>query len=180
MSCLQPTALAPCFSKAYFNIIVSSTSRYSKWSRLFRFILKNVSFHRVYCVLHPQPLSGWLEYCNIWRVVHMITQFSPSLCNLSHLGSNVFSFMFAILCSGYAPTTRVVSSECSLGTLSWLVHVRLFCPTYIVLLRASHALWSPSASVYTCASTVAWFSHMYIFPHFGLLRTYVVRSFWSW
>lgn len=55
----------------------------------------------------------------------MITQFSPSLCNLSHLGSNVFSFMFAThsLCSRYAPTTRVVPSGCSLGPLSRLVHV---------------------------------------------------------
>jgi len=60
MSCIQPTALAPCFSETYFNIIVSSTSRYSKWSRLFRFTLKNIAwFHRACCVLHPQPLSGW-------------------------------------------------------------------------------------------------------------------------
>lgn len=143
MSCIQPTALAPCFSKAYFNIIVSSTSRYSKWSLLFRFIFKNIAwFHRACCVLHPQPLSGWLEYCNSWRVVHMITQCSPSLCNLSHLGSNVFSFMFAThsLCSVYAPATRIVSCESSLGTLSRFVHVGLFCPPYIVLLHGLHQL----------------------------------------
>jgi hypothetical protein len=143
MSCIQPTALSPCFSKAYFNIIVSSTSRYSKLALLYRFIFKNiVCFHRAYCVLHKQPLSGWLEYYSSWRVVHMIAQFSPTLYDLSHLGSNVFSFMFAThsLCSGYAPTTRIVSCECSLGTLSRFVHVGLFCPPYIVLLHGLHQL----------------------------------------
>lgn len=61
----------------------------------------------------------------------------------SHLVSNVFGFILAThsLCSGYAPATLVVSSEWSLGTLSRLVHVGLFCPPYIVLLHECYTLW---------------------------------------
>lgn len=180
MSCIQPTALAPCFSKAYFNVIFSSTPRHSKLSLLFRFTFKNIVwFHGACCMLHAQPLSGWLDYCNNWRVVQMITQFSPSLCNFLSFRCQRFRFHVRNTLSLFRIRTHN-PLDAPQAQLWRFVHVGLFCPPHIVLLRGSHALWSPSGFVYTCVSSVAWFSHTCIFPHFGLLRTSEVKSFESW